>query len=260
MKKYLLTVSVVALIAGQAQAADVVQTYDEPEVASVGSQTFSWEGFYLGAQAGGSWGNTDASLDYHPSGGATERLYGLSLDPDGFVGGFYAGYNFDIGNDLILGLETDFVWGNVEDNTGYQTVNIDPSLDVVGRIGVKQKWAGATRVRAGYAMDRFLPYVAAGVAYTKLEGRINGWGEDPATGNKIADSDVFGKDHETFTGWTLGAGADYAMTDNVLLRLEYRYADYGKKTWREDIGGGDAASLRIDHTAHDLRVGIAYKF
>jgi len=146
------------------------------------------------------------------------------------------------------------------------TVNIDPTLDIVGRIGVKQKWAGATRVRAGYAMDRFLPYVAAGVAYTKLEGSINGWGEDPATGGKIADSDVSGKDHETFTGWILGVGADYAMTDNVLLRAEYRYSDYGDKTYTYNLAGipgiddTDSAGYKISHKAHDLRVGIAYKF
>jgi len=262
MKKYLLTVSAVVLLAsGQSYAADVVQTYDAPEVAPVAvAPAFSWDGGYIGVQAGGSWGDTDASLNYHPSGGSTTRLYGLSLDPDGFVGGLYAGYNFAFANNVVLSLETDFVWGNVDDNTGNQTVNIDPTLDIVGRIGAKQKWAGATRVRAGYAMDRFLPYVAAGVAYTQLEGRIDAWGQDPATGAKIAGSDFSGKAHETFTGWTLGVGADYAMTDNILLRAEYRYSDYGKKTWRQDIGGGDSASLRIDHTAHDLRLGVAYKF
>jgi len=78
MKKYLLAVSAVALIASSAQAADVVQTYDAPEVAPVAANpTFSWDGGYVGAQVGGTWGNTDSSLNYHPAGGATQRLYSL---------------------------------------------------------------------------------------------------------------------------------------------------------------------------------------
>jgi len=262
MRKFM--ISALALVAASVQvanvqAADVVQTYDPPVAAPVSiNPTFGWDGFYFGAQAGGAWTKTDTSLNANVAGVGAGSL-GFSLKADGFVGGLYTGYNFALDNDVVLGLETDFVWGNV-DKRYNMSFNIDPALDVVGYFGVKQKWAGATRLRAGFAMDRFLPYVAAGVAYAKAEGRLVAWGQDPATGAVIAGSEVSDKDHATFTGWTLGIGGDYAMTDNVLLRAEYRYSDYGDKTYSEDLGGGNSASIKFKHKAHDLRVGVAYKF
>jgi len=261
MKKYTLMVSAIALVAAcvqaaNVQAADVVQNYDPPVAAPVSiAPTFSWDGFYVGAQAGGSWTKTNTLLILDDVFGLNERL-GFAAKADGFVGGLYAGYNFDLVHDYVLGLETDFVWGDVDKRYDMR-LNVLPMADMVGYVGVKQKWAGATRIRAGYAMDRFLPYVAAGVAYTKVEGRIGVWGEDPATGAVIAGPEE-GKDHTTFTGWTLGVGGDYAMTDNVLLRAEYRYSDYGSKTYSDDDDLG--VSLKFKHKAHDLRVGVAYKF
>jgi len=70
------------------------------------------------------------------------------------------------------------------------------------------------------------------------------------------------RNSDTFTGWTLGAGAEYAATDNVLLRLEYRYADYGDETYRHTIPGGGTSTISytVDYKTHDVRFGIAYKF
>jgi len=271
MKKYLLGVSVVALIlAGNAQAADVVQTYEAPEVAPVvvdSAPAFGWDGFYVGGQLGGSWASSDISSDFRAAagGGLTSgRLLGWSPDPSGFVGGIYAGYNFDLGNDVILGIEQDFVWGDVDNRTGYKTMN--PSFTgfssydgLTARTGVEQKWAGATRVRAGYAMDRFLPYLAAGVAYGKVRGFGNGVLSDSTGSASTLAFAVSGS--EVMTGWTIGTGADYAVTDNMLLRLEYRYADYGDTSYNMNMGGtvGDV-KFKLDHKTNDVRVGVAYKF
>jgi len=279
MKKYLLGVSVAVLVlAGHVQAADVVQTYEAPEVAPVAVvPAFGWGGVYVGGQLGGSWGDGDVSADM--AGGSyiipsmvslpltSGHLFDFSPDPSGFVGGLYAGYNFDLGNDIILGLETDFVWGDVDDQSGYQSFNLSTigGTDYLNaRVNLKQKWAGATRIRVGYAMDRFLPYVAAGVAYSKIEGSGHAYisatpGGSPL-GSPVPEYDFRGGG--TFTGWTVGTGADYAVTDNVLLRLEYRYADYGDKSYRYVIPGGGTAAIDydIDYKSHDVRVGVAYKF
>jgi opacity protein-like surface antigen len=34
-------------------------------------------------------------------------------------------------------------------------------------------------------------------------------------------------DMSTRTGWTIGAGLDYALTGHVIVGAEYLYADYG---------------------------------
>jgi len=116
MKKYLFGISVLALIAsGHVRAADVVQAYDAPEVAPVSvAPAFSWGGFYIGGQLGGSWSDTAVSSNLHggtfiistmtPLDLMDGSLLRFSPDPSGFVGGIYAGYNFDLGNDVIIGV------------------------------------------------------------------------------------------------------------------------------------------------------------
>jgi len=291
MKKYLLTASLVAFMAaGHTQAADVVQTYDAPEVAPVATvaSSFSWDGVYIGGQIGGSWSDTDVSSrigagvfrigSMTPLNLINGRLLDYSVDASGFVGGVYAGYNFDLGNNVIIGLEQDFVWGDVDEQTGYKSFDMRPLNGgspgyLNARVNVEQKWSGATRVRVGYAMDRVLPYLSAGVAYGKVKSSVDAYlsltplGPNPfpaASGIPNAGSYQF-NDSETFTGWTLGTGADYAVTDNVLLRFEYRYADYGSETYTRVIPGGTPSgtstiSYTVDHKTHDVRVGVAYKF
>lgn len=236
--KYLIAASAVALIAGgSAQAADVVVAHTEAP--AVAASAFSWQGFYAGGEIGGSWAQSKLKSR------GNNQTYGSKVKPDGFIGGLYAGYNFEIngGDNIVLGAETDFLWNDVDDIGSKELGGFKY------KTRVKQKWVGSTRLRAGYAVDRWLPYVAAGVAYGKIDTRLNRYDADDAFvsgGNK----------NKTRSGWTIGAGVDYAMTDNVLLRVEYRYTDFGKKTYDY----GNEGSYRIKYNSNDVRVGVAYKF
>ena len=87
-----------------------------------------------------------------------------------------------------------------------------PGVDVSGRA----KWTGAVRARAGYAVDRFLPYLAGGVAFTKYKVVID-------------ESGDIASDSQSLTGWTVGAGVEYAFTDQLMGRFEYRYTDFGEQ-------------------------------
>ena len=60
---------------------------------------------------------------------------------------------------------------------------------------------------------------------------------------------------ETFTGWTLGGGVEYAFTDNWLARAEYRYYGFDD----EDLGGPGPLT-NVDFDTQTVTVGIAYKF
>jgi outer membrane immunogenic protein len=60
---------------------------------------------------------------------------------------------------------------------------------------------------------------------------------------------------DTYVGWTLGAGLEHAMTDNLLLRAEFNYSDLGNKTFDTSAG-----VHRVDLTSHEWRLGVAYKF
>lgn len=264
--KYLLAASAAALIAATAaNAADIVQPapYEPAPVVTV--PTFSWTGAYIGGQIGGSWSDsnvrTERNLGFQPIGYTKGTNW--SPDGDGFVGGLYAGYNFEVGNNVVLGAETDFVWGDVKDSySSIDRYTADSVYNYNAEGKIKQKWAGATRVRVGYAMDRFMPYVAGGVAYTKVEtsGLNYLTSANPAAPTVQAGSALGYNASNTLTGWTIGAGVDYAVTDNVLVRLEYRYADYGDKTNTYTHTSGQTFKETVDYKSNDVRVGVAYKF
>ncbi|MGB3899201.1 MAG: outer membrane protein [Mesorhizobium sp.] len=214
--KYLVGASaavVLSLGVSAAFAADAVvsQEYVPAPAAAV----YDWSGPYLGVQLG--YGAGEASADFGPA--------RLSLDADGFVAGGYAGWNFQHGN-FVYGLETDFNYSDVK-----KKGNI---LGVDGEFGFD--WYGSTRARVGLAVDRFLPFATAGVAYAKAYAKEVG---DP-------------KETETYVGWTAGAGLEYAFTDNLIGRAEYRYHDFGSKDW----GGGADTKTKL----HTFTVGAAYKF
>jgi len=235
--RYFLAVSVAACsLAGHVQAADVVESYEPPappiEATPIAiPPSFSWEGVYIGGQIGGAWSDSDVAS-------RTPFVSRYSTDTSGVIGGLYAGYNFSLGGDLILSAETDFIWTALDDSVTTTVGGTDTQAKM------DQKWAGATRMRAGLAMDRFLPYLAAGYAYTRIDSQVRPDASLPGFANS-----------KTLSGWTVGVGADYAVLDNVLLRAEYRYSDYGDKVY--DDG---ANSYKIDYKTNDLRVGVAYKF
>ena len=62
----------------------------------------------------------------------------------------------------------------------------------------------------------------------------------------------------TRTGWTLGAGLDFAFAPSWIARVEYRYADYGTYSYRPVVFPGFTENHKI--TDNTIRFGLAYKF
>ena len=243
--RYLIAASAAALTAASAaQAADVVANQEPAPV--VAAPAFSWTGFYAGAQIGGSWSDTDLKGKYKGQGNAWSPRQGFSPDPSGFIGGIYAGYNYDLGNNIVIGADTDWVWGDMDENDK-RSYN-DNAFSLNGKL--KEQWAGSTRARVGYAVDRWMPYIAGGVAYAKVDShfRVKDSNGKVIPGYSASDSD-------TLVGWTIGAGFDYAMTDHIILRAEYRYTDFGDEDYSKNN-----IKYNVDYKTNDFRVGVAYKF
>ncbi len=225
--KTLLLASTFALAAVTgAKAADAVIEQEPAPV--IVAPTFTWGGAYIGGQIGYGWGKSDFSGDVFDYG---------NVKPDGFLGGLYAGYNFDLGNNVILGIDGDVTYNDVS-----KEIDVYAGDLAVGSFKNRLRWSGAVRARAGYTIDRFLPYIAGGVAFGSVKNSGN-----------IAGFDF--SESKTLTGWTIGGGVDYAATDNVILRLEYRYTDYGDK----DFGFNDL-TVNNDFKTNEVRFGVAYKF
>ena len=222
MKNLSLATAVLALNVGSAVAQD---------------QAYDWSGAYVGVQAGYAVGqslytNTDFPTEY------------VNYDPDGFFGGVYAGYNFQMPNNIVLGVDADLNVTGIEGSNDYWWVGGRP----VPTASAKIEYSAALRARLGYAMGRFLPYLAGGLSAAKYDFDF------------ISDTGfVYYAESKSMVGWNVGLGAEYAATDNIVLRAEYRYSDFGSKSFAQpDFYSIDEA--RITLSSHDFRLGAAYKF
>ena len=74
------------------------------------------------------------------------------------------------------------------------------------------------------------------------------------------------------TGWTLGAGVEYAITNNITIKGEYLYFNLGSRNSSTDRkpaainfiqrrgGGHPYATAKINYNASIFRAGVNYKF
>lgn len=197
------------------------------DVAPVG---FNWTGGYIGGQVGYGWGDVYQTSDPAPGDYAHP-------DPDGWLGGVYAGYNYQFANNVVLGADADFAWTGADGSDLFYNSGV-PAPDQY-RSTFDVEWSGAVRARLGYAVDRWLPFAAAGVAFSKAE-----WN---ATDNGVP----YRSFDDTYVGWTIGVGTEYAFTDNLIGRIEYRYSDFGSAAFE---------NVDVDFKSSDVRLGVAYKF
>lgn len=233
MKKLLLATTA-ALLAAPALAADLPRRSAPVAPAPVyAAPVFTWAGFYVGAQVGYAWTNSDTVLFSAPGARFNTVTYGV--DNDGFIGGLHAGYNWQRGA-LVYGLEADIEFADVKS-----------SYTILGFRGAgENNLRGSLRARVGYSFDRALLYVTAGLAMASVESTI-----------LVGATRFSGSD--TNYGWTIGAGVEYALTNNWSTRIEYRYTDLGDYKMRVTALGTNGFSS-ADLTDHSVRVGVSYRF
>lgn len=210
MKKILLSsVALLAFSAG-AMAADLPsRRAPAPVVAAV--PVFTWTGFYVGVNAGYGWHNDDSNASVGVPAGAVgvgspagTITFGDS-EGDGFVGGGQIGYNYQTGS-FVIGVEADIQWADLGGDNGTAVYPLAWDAYAFRPAGVAGgiDWFGTVRARAGVAFDRALIYATGGFAYGGGEG----------------SNDFFSNDDDVRTGWTLGAGVEYAFTNNLTGGIE----------------------------------------
>ena len=246
-----------------------------PALAADNEQTapFSWTGLYAGIDVGYGFGGegqlADAFCDGvtpgrcveeeigHPNFGDPGTFVATTSMAD-FVGGGHLGFNQQFDGGFVLGGEMDLGMGGTSEGhfthggnfPDYPLFPHDPNPNAIGEINLCP--TGSARVRAGFAMDRLLPYVTGGLAYARYEATYSN-STDP-------NAPRFGKG--SFIGWTVGAGLDYALTDSFIIGTEYRFTDYGKDTLYLENPALDADQWAFNSslTTHDIRVKASLKF
>jgi len=126
-----------------------------------------------------------------------------SLSDNGGVVGGTLGANFQSGA---------FVFG-VEGDWDYSAINTGTTSSICtfsGNCQTGNNWLATARGRAGYAADRVLLYATAGGAFANVQTNFNGTTTS-----------------HTQSGWTAGAGIEWAFADNWTAKVEYLYVNLG---------------------------------
>jgi outer membrane immunogenic protein len=200
---------------------------------------FSWTGLYLGGQVGYSWGDAESSLSLPE----LPDYLSASGSPNGVFGGGFAGYNYQFASNLVVGIEADITGGSLDASGSVSSIFGPAAWEVSAKHELQ--WFGSVRARVGYAFDRFLPFVTAGYAFGSVESTFM------APGERVSPS-------ESVSGWTVGGGLEYAVTDNILARIEYRYTDYGDVS--SLLPNYSNLTVNQSFSTNDVRLGLSYKF
>ena len=254
---------------GAASAADLpVKAY--PKAPAAIAAVYNWTGFYVGANVGYGWGNHHTNLTSDPALvgpnfiALLDSANAAASKPAGVIGGGQIGYNWQQGQ-WLAGLEADFSGTDIRSTSDFSGL-----VGVTRFVHTEQRldWLATFRGRIGVlAAPQFLLYATGGLAVgqvktnasltTTLANNIPGC-VAASIGLCIGSSDT-----STKVGWTVGGGAEWALTSNWSVKAEYLYVDLG----RSNSTGFDArfavplplfASTKDDF--HIARVGVNYRF
>lgn len=197
---------------------------------------FSWTGLYAGIDAGYAWSKIGMSIPAVPAVGTAEAK------PKGFTFGGHLNYLYQFNNPIVIGAEGDISWLDGDATGSF------PGFPTQG-VSASQKWDASVRGVLGAAFDRVLVYGTGGWSWL----HIDGCGFVFATNTCFPGTDISG----THDGWTAGGGIAYAITPNVVVRVEYLHADYGTVTIAGTGFNGGIAD--VSEKTDKIRAGLSIK-
>jgi outer membrane immunogenic protein len=247
MKQTLLGMAALGVVVatGSAFAADIAAPiYKAPVMAPT---AYSWTGCYVGIEGGGAWGSSRHVGAGLPAPAALGVPITNSFDLSGGLLGGTVGCNYQVGS-WVFGIEDDFSWTNKKG--GASDI---PPFNTVARSETNEKWLDTLRGRLGFAWDRALIYGTGGAAFADTGVKIC----NPAVGFCVSDS-------QTRTGWVAGAGIEYAVWDNLSVKIEYLHADFGTGRYVDPPvtgpGGGTVVTRNVSLSDDIVRVGLNWRF
>lgn len=178
----------------------------------------TYNGPYVGATAGWERGEiADSIIGTQPIDAEVSR--------DALVLGGYAGYNYKATDRIVIGAEAGFtatIDDRVRSASAGQALTIDPrySFDLTARAGYLVTDKALVYVRGGYANNRVHTTLVTVSGTVRQSGNLD--------------------------GWLIGGGLEYAITDRISARAEYRYSDFGNS-------GGQ-------YDRHQTLVGVSFNF
>jgi outer membrane immunogenic protein len=219
-------------------------------VATEQETPYNWTGAYAGINLGTIW--TGSHLTANQNNFVSESgTYSQNVDSTNFNPGFQFGYLHQLDHHIVVGGEADFSYPA----TNSSATTLYPEINAYDRFSVRNNLQGSLRVRAGYALDRFLPFITAGVSFASMGLYYDN--EEQNSANSYSTSTAQ-------AGWVLGGGLEYGVLDNLSVRTEYIYTDYGNAlnmaipnlTGVQDAFG----AAHVNMSTNVLRAAVNYRF
>ena len=223
----------------------------------------NWTGFYVGGVVGVAYGRTEISYPSSDPGVAGSKPWVF-----GPLGGGEIGYNRQLSNNWVVGVEGDITAANVHGaRTAGNTsaASMDPFYSAVFTAQDKTNWMGTATARVGYALGRTLFYVKAGGAFEdstvatvcRQPPAITTSGT-PVPCTNEADNVTNGfQTSSTRVGWTAGFGTEFDLGQNWSAKTEWDFLSFGRHT----AVATDGTSIVSDKSyLSQVKVGLNYRF
>lgn len=167
------------------------------------------------------------------------------VTPKGALYGLAGGYNWILDNNVLLGIEADYIGRGGSTDRSYQKLFGATDTDFAAT--TKLTSAASVRARLGYLFSsQALVYATAGYATAKVTRKFHDY-RFAAVESHSGWQD----------GWSAGIGMEYLLTRSVSAGVEYRYADYGTKKVKADLWN-ESYKQRLHEES--LRIGVSYRF
>ena len=231
-----------------------------------------WTGAYVGGFAGyvNTQGDKSERLNFDTNlDGAFNDTVRTGAGADAFSPGFCngtpkgnnagAGCSSDNNNNGEIGLRAGYDWqsgpwvfgvvGDISKPGGEDAVTAFSSTPANYSYRRQIDYLAAARLRVGYAMDRFLPYVTAGYANANVASTF--------ASSNTANSFSPAKRDASADGFQVGAGVETRVMENVSVGLEYMYTNIDDDGHVVRVGPGTAPAtnpfLLVNPQGTDLR-------
>jgi outer membrane immunogenic protein len=226
------------------------------------SQKLQWSGFYLGANAGYAWA-ADPTLNCSSiAPGIASPCFGNVFTAPRAAGeayGVQAGYNWQSAN-WVFGLETDINKLGAQ-GSSQQFPGIDPGKGA-DLASSRYDWLGTARARVGVTSGPALFYATGGLAYGRVYHEyLQGFANPANPAFRLSENRL---------GWTIGGGAEVALSQNWSVKAEYLYVDLGNSNldisgvvFGGNFGGGappGTSFQRFNNHLNIVRLGANYRF
>jgi len=260
MKNAALTITLLCALGAFAYAGPEPSGKEMKQVAPLPTPCPTWTGFEVGGSGAYVYGNIDTHLDlsgtweqFHDAEVQLQNFGNRSLSTSGGeIGGLIA-YNYQFAGNWVIGAEFDGGYMFLRDSKA-GSIFADDFDEFNVRASVKTHYLLTLGGKIGYAFCHWLPYVTGGVAWGDIDfqGRL----VEPDERTWVGSSD------NTRTGWFVGGGLEYMLTNHWRLRTQYQYVDLGDTgfTRQDNFGEGFITHRSVDVREHVVQVAIIYGF